>query len=70
MSRYSNLDSYALFYEKIEGGNPHTVSNTNTGNRATSGVPTLPKEQLAELSRDINQPIVETPDTNPHTSQQ
>lgn len=70
MSRYPNLEAYALFYEKIENGSPKSTKSPSAPHQPAAHIPTLPKEQLAQLSQDLSHPITDTPRTNPHTSQQ
>lgn len=68
MTRYPNLDAYALFYEKIDSGNPHASQSESTKN-PRHNVPGLPKEQLAQISRDLKQPMSGSAGSNPHRSQ-
>lgn len=70
MTRYPNLEAYALFYEKIDSGNPHATSKSASRQGSNATVPTLPKEQLAQLSQDLSHPMTHRDNSNPHTSQQ
>lgn len=67
MSRYPNLESYALFYEKIEAGSPRATKSPSAPNQPAANLPTLPSEQLAQLSQDLSHPIADS--TSPHGSQ-
>lgn len=69
MTRYPNLESYALFYEKIEAGSLRATKSPSAPDQPVDNLPTLPSEQLAQLSQDLSHPIADSNNTSPHNSQ-